>query len=66
MSFVGCVSIAIFSRGHADVLRYMMLLFTLLTLPTIFGSFYASYRDVFPNRELAQPAEAHPLETPGP
>ncbi|HXZ54832.1 MAG TPA: BPSS1780 family membrane protein [Burkholderiales bacterium] len=47
--------LAVLMRGRLDVLRSFALIFMLFTLPTLFASFYASYRDVFP--ENAVPAE---------
>jgi hypothetical protein len=35
--------------GQIQTLHFLSLIFTLLALPTVFASFYASYRDVFPN-----------------
>jgi len=50
--------LAVLMQGKIQVLRSFALIFTLLTLPTLFASFYASYRDVFP--ENAVPAEPPP------
>src|SRR5882672_1102843 len=50
--------LAVLMQGKIEVLRSFALIFTLLTLPTLFASFYASYRDVFP--ENAVPAEPPP------
>lgn len=47
--------LAVVLRGRLDALRSFALVFSLLTLPTLFASFYASYRDIFP--ENAVPAE---------
>jgi hypothetical protein len=47
--------IAVLTRGRAEALRSTMLLFTVLTLPILFGSFYASYRDVFPDAGRGRP-----------
>jgi hypothetical protein len=47
--------LAVLLRGRPEVLRSFALVFSLLTLPTLFASFYASYRDIFP--ENAVPAE---------
>lgn len=44
---------AVVTHGQVDLLRQMALFFTLFTLPTIFGSFYASYRDIFPEGRIA-------------
>lgn len=46
--------LAVLMQGKIQVLRSFALIFTLLTLPTLFASFYASYRDIFP--ENAVPA----------
>ena len=45
--------VAAITRGSADALRSMLLLFTVFSLPILFGSFYASYRDVFPEGKVA-------------
>src|SRR5713226_876594 len=48
---------AIATRGQVEVLRFLGLIFTLLTLPIVFASFYASYRDIFPQDPVsADPA----------
>jgi hypothetical protein len=47
--------LAVAMQGKIQVLRSFALIFTLLTLPTLFASFYVSYRDIFP--ENAVPAE---------
>jgi hypothetical protein len=47
--------LAILMQGKVQVLRTLALLATLLALPTLFASFYASYRDIFP--ENAVPPE---------
>lgn len=39
---------AVVTGGQLQALRPLALIFTLLTLPTVFGSFYAGYRDIFP------------------
>jgi hypothetical protein len=46
---------AVLTQGKMQVLRSLALIFTLVSLPTVFASFYASYRDIFP--ENALPAE---------
>ena len=46
---------AVLMQGKVQVLRSLALILTLLSLPTVFASFYASYRDIFP--ENAVPAE---------
>ncbi|HZT62782.1 MAG TPA: BPSS1780 family membrane protein [Burkholderiales bacterium] len=57
--FMAAVTVlAVMMQGKIQVLRSFALIFTLLTLPTLFASFYASYRDVFP--ENAVPAEPPP------
>ena len=48
-------AVAVLTQGQIQVLRSLALIFTLLTLPTVFASFYASYRDIFP--ENAVPTE---------
>jgi hypothetical protein len=54
--FLVTVTVAAFlMQGKVQVLRSLALLLTLVSLPTVFASFYASYRDVFP--ENAVPAE---------
>lgn len=35
-------------RGHPDGARLAIMLATLVVMPTVFGSFYACYRDIFP------------------
>jgi hypothetical protein len=47
--------LAVAMQETIQLLRSFALIFTLLTLPTLFASFYASYRDIFP--ENAVPAE---------
>jgi hypothetical protein len=46
--------LATLMQGRVDLLRSFALILSLLTLPTLFASFYASYRDIFP--ENAVPA----------
>jgi len=46
---------AVLMQGKVQVLRSLALILTLVSLPTVFASFYASYRDIFP--ESAVPAE---------
>ncbi|MGB5079286.1 MAG: BPSS1780 family membrane protein [Burkholderiales bacterium] len=46
---------AVVMHGQIQALRFLALVLTLLTLPIVFGSFYASYRDIFP--ESAVPAD---------
>lgn len=41
---------AIVTRGEVQALRFVVLMFMLFMLPTVFASFYASYRDIFPDR----------------
>jgi hypothetical protein len=54
--FLVTVTVAAFLlQGKVQVLRSLALLLTLVSLPTVFASFYASYRDIFP--ENAVPAE---------
>jgi hypothetical protein len=47
--------LAILAQARLPMLESFALLVTLLALPTLFASFYASYRDIFP--ENAVPAE---------
>jgi hypothetical protein len=55
-AFLVAVTVAaVVMQGKVQVLRSLALILTLLSLPTVFGSFYASYRDIFP--ENAVPAE---------
>ncbi|MCC6473856.1 MAG: hypothetical protein IT514_08940 [Burkholderiales bacterium] len=49
--------------GNLDAARGMKLGVTLMLLPTLFGSFYAAYRDIFPEDVPDAPAGAEP---PGP
>jgi len=39
---------AIVLRGPPEALRFGMVMLVLTAMPTLFGSFYAAYRDVFP------------------
>jgi hypothetical protein len=50
-------TIAVVTRGRADAVRSVLLLFTIFSMPILFGSFYASYREVFP---AAGPSSARP------
>lgn len=49
------------TRGQADALRHLAVIFTLFSLPTVFGSFYAGYRDIFPDGRI--PAEGSNADT---
>lgn len=50
-------AVVIATHGQVATLRVLAPTFTLVTLPTIFASFYASYRDIFPeNRVPEDPA----------
>lgn len=51
------VTAAVMLRGHPDLLRLGLIAAVLVTMPTLFGSFYAAYRDVFPQ---SAPAEQPP------
>ncbi len=42
------VTAALMLRGQPDLLRLGLIAAVLVTMPTLFGSFYAAYRDVFP------------------
>lgn len=46
--------IVIGTRGAAETLRFLAPTFTLLSLPTVFASFYASYRDIFPENRVPE------------
>jgi hypothetical protein len=55
-AFLVAVSVAaVLTQGKVQVLRSLALILTLVSLPTVFASFYASYRDIFPDN--AVPAE---------
>jgi len=55
-AFLALVAAAmIATRGRIEVLRHLAPLVTLLTMPIVLGSSYASYRDVFPEGRI--PAE---------
>jgi hypothetical protein len=54
---------ATITRGQVQALRFVGLMLTLFLLPILFGSFYASYRDIFPD----DPGPAEPsTNQPGP
>jgi len=54
--FLVAVTIAaVLMQGKVQVLRSLAQILILVSLPTVFASFYASYRDIFP--ENAVPAE---------
>lgn len=50
------VSAAVLLRGHPGMLRLGMIAAILVTMPVLFGSFYAAYRDVFPPKPSEPPA----------
>lgn len=50
------VAITLLLRGHPEVLRLGMIAAILVTMPTLFGSFYAAYRDVFPQEAITDQA----------
>jgi hypothetical protein len=52
---------AILFRGQLQALRFVALLFMLFMLPTVFGSFYASYRDIFPDKPGPSDASLPPV-----
>ena len=55
-AFLVAVAVAaVLMQGKVEVLRSLALILTLVSLPTVFASFYASYRDIFP--ENAVPGE---------
>src|SRR3990172_6663 len=43
------VTASVMLRGHSELLRLGLIAAVLVTMPTLFGSFYAAYRDVFPH-----------------
>lgn len=47
--FLAAVTASILARGQVQGLNFLLLIL-LLALPTVLGSFYASYRDIFPDR----------------
>jgi hypothetical protein len=49
-------AVVVVTGGQLTVMRFFGLALTLLTLPTIFGSFYASYRDIFPGSSVPRTA----------
>ena len=49
---------AVMLRGHPDLLRLGMIAAVLVTMPTLFGSFYAAYRDIFPRDATPDKASA--------
>jgi len=51
--------VAAVTHGQVQTLRFFALLLTLLSLPVLFASFYASYRDIFPEN----PVPANPSST---
>ena len=50
------VTAAVMLRGHPELLRLGLIAAVLVTMPTLFGSFYAAYRDIFPHD--SSPGEA--------
>ena len=46
---VALVTAAAVLRAHPDLLRLGLITAVLVTMPTLFGSFYAAYRDIFPH-----------------
>ncbi|OFZ86056.1 MAG: hypothetical protein A2V78_13105 [Betaproteobacteria bacterium RBG_16_64_18] len=53
---VALVAAALLLRGHPELLRLGLIAAILVTMPTLFGSFYAAYCDVFPNDAIADEA----------
>lgn len=51
---VAVAVISLLFRGYPDGARGAMVLATLAMMPTIFGSFYASYRDIFPKQDATE------------
>jgi hypothetical protein len=55
---VALVIAAVMLRGHPDLLRLGLIAAVLVTMPTLFGSFYVAYRDVFPpSAALEEPSD---------
>ena len=46
--------VVIATRGAVEALRLLATTFTLFLLPTVFASFYASYRDIFPENRIPE------------
>lgn len=46
-------------RGQPEAMPFVVLLFIVFWMPTLFGSFYASYRDVFPEERFASHPDDH-------
>jgi hypothetical protein len=45
---IALVAAAVALRGHPELLRLGLIAAVLVTMPMLFGSFYAAYRDIFP------------------
>lgn len=52
------VTAAVMLRGHPGLLRLGLIAAVLVTMPTLFGSFYAAYCDIFPREATADEASA--------
>jgi hypothetical protein len=55
---VALLTAAVMLRGHPDLLRLGLIAAVLVTMPTLFGSFYAAYRDIFPHDAAPDEASA--------
>jgi hypothetical protein len=55
---VALLTAAVVLRGHPELLRLGLIAAVLVTMPTLFGSFYAAYRDIFPNDATPDEASA--------
>ena len=55
---VALLTAAVMLRGHPDLLRLGLIAAVLVTMPTLFGSFYAAYRDIFPHDATPDEASA--------
>lgn len=55
---VALVTAAVMLRGHPELLRLGLIAAVLVTMPTLFGSFYAAYRDIFPHDTTPDEASA--------
>lgn len=53
---VALVTAALVLRGHPELLRLGLIATVLATMPTLFGSFYAAYCDIFPNDAIPDKA----------
>ena len=52
------ITASVILRGHPELLRLGLITAVLVTMPTLFGSFYAAYRDIFPHDTTPDEASA--------